>query len=48
MTTSQGRRRDGELADLLEQLLEATGGPLTDDERRAADAALGWLPRQPE
>ena len=30
-----------DLATMLDQMLAASGGPLTDDERRAADEALG-------
>jgi hypothetical protein len=30
-----------DLASLLEQMLDETGGPLTADEERAADEALG-------
>ena len=33
-----------DLASMLEDMLEQTGGPLTDAEQRAADEALGRLP----
>ena len=33
-----------DLADLLQEMLAATGGPLTPEERRAADRALGTAP----
>lgn len=36
------RRAEGDaLDDLLHELLEATGGPLTDEERASADRILG-------
>jgi Arc/MetJ-type ribon-helix-helix transcriptional regulator len=35
-----------DLAELLNQMLAETGGPLTAGERRAADAALGLGPRE--
>jgi len=35
-----------ELETMLEEMLAESGGPLTDDEIAAADAALGVAPRQ--
>ncbi len=35
-----------DLAGMLEAMLAETGGPLTERERRAADAALGVRPRR--
>lgn len=32
-----------DLADMLEEMLEETGGPLSERERRAADQALGCV-----
>lgn len=31
-----------DLGSLLEELLDETGGPLTDEERRAIDREAGW------
>jgi hypothetical protein len=36
-----------DLATLLDEMLAASGGPLTATERRAADRALGIRPRKP-
>jgi hypothetical protein len=35
-----------ELADLLDEMLAETGGPLTPAERRATDVVLGITPRR--
>lgn len=35
-----------DLADMLAEMLAETGGPLTEDERRVADEALGVAPRR--
>ena len=35
-----------DLADLLQEMLAETGGPMTASERRAADAILGSAPRR--
>ncbi|MCI0344362.1 MAG: toxin-antitoxin system antitoxin subunit [Chloroflexi bacterium] len=40
------RAKLDDLADLLAQMLAATGGPLTPAERRAADQALDITPRR--
>ena len=35
-----------DLADLLQEMLAESGGPMTASERRAADASLGAAPRR--
>jgi Arc/MetJ-type ribon-helix-helix transcriptional regulator len=36
------RAQSDDLAAMLEELLEATGGPMTDEERAEVDRKLGW------